>query len=158
MSVARCVWNLQPYWATIHNFCLEFSQDVLLSADLFTMRVRSWVDTLERRNFKYLRDAIVTFGGPGRPGSETYQGMRLRFWSDGSLYLEICLSFPTDATLLAPEASSHILSPPIGGIEADRQILSLEGEAIVVAPTTLASTWVKVYTEWLRTPKGGKCE
>lgn len=142
-----------PYWVPDHHCRLHFSHDVMLDADALAARVRSWADSFGRQRLKYLQQVSLSFH---EPQSSLCEELTLHYSCDEGVWLDYRSSAVRD--VYAINAALAMLEPHVENVESDRQVLSLQGEAIVLALTSRSSIWVRAYTEWSRIAHGGKCE
>lgn len=136
----------RAYWIPGYRFRPHYTRELSVNADMFACKIRGWANRLGPQNLRLLVHVAVSFSDPEFSAFKIEARLDRRFSKCSGL----SISGFADSEVATLQDALSVLEPCIESVEKDRILFGLRGEAIVLALTTQAPTWLAAYRQWFR--------
>ncbi|KAF2163924.1 hypothetical protein M409DRAFT_25701 [Zasmidium cellare ATCC 36951] len=156
---ARCSRKLRdevrPLWVSYNYFHLSFDEDALLDYETFETHARTWFREFGAQNVKFLRHLKVSFEGTAPNGSPFSGSLNFTYSSRSGFKVSTAQSpFVGGGNKWTDRFRWDVfvadIREPMRGVEADRKMLGLQGESILLSLTSRSIVWVEEWRALLR--------
>ncbi|KAK4499389.1 hypothetical protein PRZ48_009903 [Zasmidium cellare] len=151
-ALAKCSRRLReevtPLWMSNRHFHLSFDHDALSEDEAFEDCARAWFRRLGTQNIKFIRHLEIFLDGTTAGGSPLSTTLTLTVSPQSGFRMSARAHF-VGGDKLDWQVFLAGIRRSMKGVEADRKILGLQGESMLLALTSKSSTWVKEWKELL---------